>query len=62
MVVFDVLMLVLYLQVKKHLELLQQFPVGSPEHKHILDVLKDVNKLDRRGANNDQANIGLQTK
>ena len=47
MVVFDVLMVVLYLQIKKHLELLQQFPVGSPEHKHILDALKAVNWLDR---------------
>lgn len=53
MVVFDVLMVVLYLQIKKHSELLQRIPVGNQEHKHILDVPKAVNELDRVRANND---------
>nr|POE59806.1 serine/threonine-protein phosphatase 7 long form like [Quercus suber] len=39
--------------IKKHLELLQRIPVGSQEHKHILDVPKAVNELDRVRANND---------
>lgn len=62
MVVFDVLMVVLYLQIEKQLEMLQRFPVGSPEHNDILVALKAFNEIECIRANNDQANIGLQTK
>lgn len=53
MVVFDVLTVVLYLQIEKQLEMLQRFPVGSPEHNDILVALMALNEIERIRANND---------
>ena len=41
----DVLIVFIYLQVASHKQLLTRYTVGSPEYKHILAVLKTVERL-----------------